>query len=67
MLFAEQDASRSAAANVYREIVEREGKVSQVMQAFRTFLGEEYNKGKSRDIKSLQPEPPQPADLTWPR
>ena len=66
MLFAEQDASRSVAANVYREIVEREGKVSQVMQAFRTFLGEEYDKGKSRDIK-LQPEPPQPADLAWPR
>src|SRR6266545_4478163 len=53
VLFAEQDGSRSAAqikafedtwrwdqaaAAAYEEIVERGGRVSQVMQAFRTFL-----------------------------
>ncbi len=55
VLFAEQDGSRSAAqikafedtwrwdraaAATYEEIVERGGRVSQAMQAFRTFLGE---------------------------
>ena len=55
VLFAEQDGTRSpaqikafgdtwrwdqAAAAAYRETVERGGQVSQVMQAFRTFLGE---------------------------
>ena len=55
VLFAEQDGSRSAsqikafgdtwrwdqeAARQYQETVERGGKVSQVMQAFRTFLGD---------------------------
>src|SRR6266542_3391895 len=55
VLFAEQDGSRSAAqikafedtwrwdqaaAAAYEEIVERGGRVSQAMQAFRTFLGE---------------------------
>src|SRR6266540_7196034 len=54
VLFAEQDGSRSAAqikafedtwrwdqaaAAAYEEVVERGGRVSQVMQAFRTFLG----------------------------
>ena len=55
VLFAEKDGSRSAAqikafedtwqwdqaaAEAYHEIVEHGGKVSQAMQAFRTFLGE---------------------------
>ena len=55
MLFAEQDGTRSAAqikafedtwrwdqeaARSYQEVVEAGGKVSQVMQAFRQFLGE---------------------------
>src|ERR1022692_2201477 len=55
VLFAEQDGSRSAAqikafvdtwqwdnvaAEAYQEVVECGGAVSQVMQAFRTFLGE---------------------------
>ncbi len=55
VLFAEQNGSRSAAqihafedtwrwdtaaAEAYRDIVERGGKPSQVMQAFHTFLGE---------------------------
>jgi site-specific DNA-methyltransferase (adenine-specific) len=55
ILFAEQDGSRSAAqikafgdtwrwdqgaARAYEEVVEQGGKVSQAMQAFRTFLGE---------------------------
>lgn len=55
VLFAEQDGSRSAAqikafedtwrwdqaaAAAYEEVVERGGRVSQVMQAFRTFLSE---------------------------
>lgn len=55
VLFAEQNGSRSAAqikafedtwewntvaAGAYRDIVERGGKPSQVMQAFHTFLGE---------------------------
>jgi hypothetical protein len=40
VFFAEQDGSRLAAAEVYQELVEREGKVSQSTQAFRTFLGE---------------------------
>jgi len=55
VLFAEQDGSRSKAQikafvdtwrwdigseEAYREVVEFGGKVSQVMQAFRTFLGE---------------------------
>lgn len=55
VLFAEQDGSRSAAqikafedtwrwdqaaAAAYQEIVERGGRVSQAMQAFRTFLGD---------------------------
>ncbi len=55
VLFAEQDGSRSAAqikafgdtwewnkesAKAYQEVVEAGGKVSQVMQAFRTFLGD---------------------------
>src|SRR5438094_9192973 len=55
VLFAEQDGSRSAAqikafedtwrwdqaaAAVYEEIVERGGRVSQTMQAFRTSLGD---------------------------
>jgi adenine specific DNA methylase Mod len=55
VLFAEQDGSRSAAqikafgdtwrwdqaaSEAYHEIVERGGKVSQAMQAFRAFLGE---------------------------
>jgi adenine specific DNA methylase Mod len=54
VLFAERDGSRSAAqikafgdtwewnqaaAEAYQEVVESGGKVSQVMQAFRTFLG----------------------------
>ncbi len=55
VLFAEQDGSRSAAqikafgdtwrwdqaaAHAYEEVVERGGKVSQAMQAFRKFLGD---------------------------
>lgn len=55
VLFAEQNGSRSAAqikafgdtwrwdqaaAHVYQEVVEAGGKVSQAMQAFRTFLGD---------------------------
>jgi len=55
ILFAEQDGSRAAAqikafedtwewnedaAKSYQEVVERGGKVSQAMQAFRTFLGD---------------------------
>lgn len=55
VLFAEQDGSRSAsqikafgdtwrwdqeAARAYQETVEADGKVSQAMQAFRTFLGD---------------------------
>src|SRR5205809_4072944 len=55
VLFAEQDGSRAAAqiqafedtwrwdqaaASAYQEVVEVGGRVSQVMQAFRTFLGE---------------------------
>lgn len=55
VLFAEQDGSRSAAqirafedtwqwdqaaAEAFQKVVEHGGKVSQVMQAFRTFLGE---------------------------
>src|ERR1035438_7789865 len=55
VLFAEQDGSRSAAqiqafadtwqwdnaaAEAYQEVVESGGAVSQAMQAFRTFLGE---------------------------
>src|SRR5437016_8698780 len=55
VLFAEQDGSRSAAqirafgdtwrwdqaaAAAYEEVVERSGRVSQAMQAFRAFLGE---------------------------
>src|SRR5947208_15414224 len=55
VLFAEQDGSRSAAqikafedtwrwdqaaAAAYEEIVERGGRVSQALQAFRTFLSE---------------------------
>ena len=55
VLFAEQDGSRSAAqikafedtwrwdqaaAGVFEDIVERGGRVSKAMQAFRTFLGE---------------------------
>lgn len=55
VLFAEQDGSRSAAqikafddtwqwdqvaAQAYQEVVEMGGKVSHVMQAFRTFLGD---------------------------
>src|SRR4030066_422037 len=55
VLFAEQDGSRAAAqikafgdswawdqlsARAYRQMVEDGGKVSQVMQAFHTFLGE---------------------------
>src|SRR6476646_7006015 len=55
VLFAEQDGSRSAAqikafedtwqwdqaaAEAFHEVVENGGKVSQVMQSFRLFLGE---------------------------
>ena len=55
VLFAEQDGSRSAAqiqvfedtwqwdqaaAEAYQEVVEAGGKVSQALQAFRQFLGE---------------------------
>ena len=55
ILFAEQDGTRAAAqikafgdtwrwdqaaAKAYQEVVEAGGKVSQVMQAFRTFLGD---------------------------
>ena len=39
VLFKERDGKR-AAARAYQEVVEAGGKVSQCMQAFRTFLGE---------------------------